>query len=65
MAVLQALAQGSSQVADIFFVYGRRSLLVPRGRFASVEVREVKGFAARADGSTSRVVNLPRGAARA
>jgi serine/threonine-protein kinase PpkA len=42
------------------FVYGRRSLLVPRGRFASVEVREVKGFAARADGSDNRVVTLPR-----
>ena len=29
------------------FIYGRRSLLVPRGRYAAVEVREVKGFAGR------------------
>jgi len=42
------------------FVYGRRSLLVPRGRFSSVEVREVKGFAARDEDSRGRIVNLQR-----
>jgi len=40
------------------FVYGRRSLLVPRGRYSSIEVREVKGFAARADASHSGVIRL-------
>lgn len=43
------------------FVYGRRSLLVPRGRFASVEVREVKGFAARdASRMPPTVVAMPQ-----
>jgi class 3 adenylate cyclase len=45
------------------FVYGRRSLLVPRGRYSSIEVCEVKGFAARADASRSGVIRLIRPAA--
>jgi len=40
------------------FVYGRRSLLVPRGRYSSIEVREVKGFTARADALTSGIGRL-------
>jgi class 3 adenylate cyclase len=48
------------QAAGEHFVYGRRSLLVPRGRYASVEVREVKGFAARNEASRARVIPMTR-----
>lgn len=46
------------------FRYGRRSLLVPRGRFSAVEVREVKGFAAREGESHPGVIRSLRPASR-
>ena len=45
------------------FVYGRRSILVPRGRYSPVEVQEVKGFAVRADESRGNVVRLMKATA--
>jgi adenylate cyclase len=53
-------SETTALAAGEHFVFGRRSLLVPRGRYAAVEVREVKGFAARAPGSRADVVPLLR-----
>lgn len=42
------------------FAYGRRSLVVPQGPFASVEVLEVKGFGARSEDARAGVIRLNR-----
>jgi class 3 adenylate cyclase len=55
--------ESTVEAAGDRFVYGRRSLVVPRGRFASVEVREIKGFAARSEDARAAVVSLKKGAA--